>query len=395
MTTPIFAVQYLETLPAEVTSAVARNRLREACVRLPIDTVLLGSNLPIEFEEAIAEETARQGAQLYCWQPWLTGDSRTDLPLEWATVGPNNTRIPGYNNNPAFTFACPNHSGVADFLTERLECIAARGVFHGIFLDRIRFPSPFDDPTKHLGCFCKHCTHLAADASIDLELVRRCLQSTISNKSTAHQLVRCLLGKSYSPGSPLDAFLDFRSSSITRTVAFAKRQADSLGLSLGLDSFSPALTRMIGQDLQALDSVCDWIKLMTYPRVFGPAGLSFELLGLATWLVLSGWTEPEAMGILAEATGFSLPDNRAELRHAGLGSGTIAQEIESGRAQGVSHLLAGVALVEIISINESNQEQVQADIMATRYSDGLVISWDLWQTPLERLDIVHSLWETK
>jgi len=35
----------------------------------------------------------------------------------------------------------------------------------------------------------------------------------------------------------------------------------------------------------------------------------------------------------------------------------------------------------------------QNHIMATRNSDSLIISWDLWQTPLERLDVIRNLWE--
>ncbi|HEX7541020.1 MAG TPA: hypothetical protein VF352_02720, partial [Anaerolineales bacterium] len=199
MTALVFAAQYLETPLAEITSAAARRRLREACARLPISMVLLGWGLPPKFEEVVANETARQGAKLYRWQPWLTGDARTDLPPEWAVVGQDGALLPGYNDDPAYTFVCPNRSGVADFLMERLEGIAARGLFHGIFLDRTRFPSPVDDPTKHLGCFCRYCTHLAADASLDLEPVRRYLLSAPSDKASARQLVCSLLGNSDSP----------------------------------------------------------------------------------------------------------------------------------------------------------------------------------------------------
>jgi hypothetical protein len=61
---------------------------------------------------------------------------------------------------------------------------------------------------------------------------------------------------------------------------------------------------------------------------------------------------------------------------------------------GVTRLLAGIALVEMKAVNESTPEQVQADLKAARAADGLVISWDLWQTPLERLEPIRSLWES-
>jgi hypothetical protein len=388
-----FAVQYLECPCPDTTPNAARRRLHQACQRLPISLVLLGWELPPALEEAVAEETARQGALLYRWQPWLTSDSHTDLPPEWVMVGPDGTPLPGQADNPTFTFVCPNHSGVADFLTERLEGIAASGLFHGVFLDRIRFPSPVENPAVRLGCFCRYCTRLATDMGLELEPVRRYLQSAFSDKDSARQLVLGLLGKFDSPGNPLKAFLDFRAHSITRTVTAARRQADLLGLSLSLDCFSPILTRMVGQDLQSLDRVCDWIKLMIYPRVFAPAGFPFELLSLATWLVHAGWMESETKDILAEATGLPFPENLTALRQSGFGAGTIAHEIERGRFLGVTHLLAGIALVELKAIHESTPEQVQADIKAARAADGLVISWDLWHTPLEHLDTIRSSWE--
>jgi hypothetical protein len=388
----IFAAQYLESLPEGATPADVRRRLRQAFERLPISLILSGWDLPSKFEEAIAEETARHGASLFRWQPWLTGDAHTDLPPEWFTIGPDGNPIPGHNNAPDFTFVCPNRSGVADFLSERLESIAARGLYQGIFLDRIRFPSPAPGPTRFLGCFCKHCARLAADAGLDLEMVRQILQFASVDKNGGHQLIRSLLGNPDSPTGPLEAFLDFRAQSITRIVAAVKRQADSLGLSLGLDCFSPALTRMVGQDLQSLDKVSDWIKLMIYPRVLGPAGLPFELADLALWLGHHGWTEEEALGILSEAMGLTIPETIADLRQAGLGSDTMAKEIQRGRTMSITRLLAGVAMVNLKGIHWAAPEQIQNDLQAARAADGLVISWDLWFTPLEHLDTIRKLW---
>jgi len=383
-----FAVQYLGSRPKDATPQEVRARLREACERLPITMVLLDWDLPPATEVAVAEETSRQHAKLYRWQTWLTGDSQTDLPPEWATVGLDGNPIPGHDNSPDFTFVCPNHSGVEDFLSERLAAIAARGLFQGIFLDRIRFPSPAADPSTHLGCFCRHCVRLAADAGLDLELVHRYVRSL-----SAKSFVRGLLGKPEMPGSPLEAFLDFREKSITRTVQAVRKQANQLGLSIGLDCFSPALTRMVGQNLTDLDKTCDWIKLMIYPRVFGPAGISFELLGLTNLLIKHGLSESDALTCVREASELPIPVTKAELGKAGLGSATLAQEIQRGREKGITDLLAGVALVEMKGVHESTPEQILADLRASRAADGLVLSWDLWQIPLEHLDTIRNLWE--
>ena len=382
-----FAVQYLESPYPNASPATVRRLLRQACERLPISLVLLGWELPPALEEAVAEETSRQHAQLFRWQPLLTGDAHTDFPPEWATVGPSGKSIPGHGGLPEFTFICPNRSAVADFLSERVEGVADSGLFQGIFLDRIRFPSPSVDPIRDLACFCKHCTRLAADAGLDLESIHRYIQSI-----PADILIHGLLGRPLEPGSPLEAFLDFRATSITRTVRAIAKQARSLNLSIGLDCFSPALTRMVGQDLLALDGTADWVKIMSYPRVFGPAGISFELLGLAKWLTQRGLYESETMQLLADASELPVPTSNAELRRAGLGSDALSQEIRRGYEMGVSNLLAGIALVNLRGIHESTPEQICADLEASRNADGLVISWDLWLTPLEYLDRIRILW---
>jgi hypothetical protein len=131
---------------------------------------------------------------------------------------------------------------------------------------------------------------------------------------------------------------------------------------------------MVGQDLSTLDKSCDWIKLMTYPRVFGPAGLPFELNALLKWLRDScNVNEMEAAQLVARASGLSFTGN-------GLNSESMTHEIQRGRNAGITNLLAGIALVEVEGIHQPKPEQVEADLAAccNAQADGLVLSWDLW-----------------
>jgi len=386
-TIPTFAVQYLENPYSDATPAAARRRLKRAFERLPISLVLLGWKLSPAHEDAVAEETNRHHAKLFRWQPILTGDGQNDFPAEWLTINPGGNPILGFGGQPEFTFICPNHSSVADSLSEKVEYLASGGLFQGLFLDRLRFPSPSLDPLHDLGCFCEQCTCLAAETGLDLDSVRRNLQSLPPD-----QIVRSLLGQPDLAGSPLESFLDFRTASITRIIQRISKQASSHNISIGLDCFSPTLTRMVGQDLSALDGVSDWIKIMSYPRVFGPAGLSFELLGLLNWLIQNGLGESEALRILANASRLPIPRSASELGSTGLPSETIAYEIQRASEFGVSNLLVGIALVKMRKIHESTPKQIQADLEASRASNGLVISWDLWFTPLDYLDTIRILW---
>jgi hypothetical protein len=378
----IFAAQYLEYAPPDATPAQVRERLRQAFGLLPISIVILGWDLPRRFEEAVAEETARHDAMLYRWHPLLASDAGFALPTEWQTLNLHGEPVPGFKGLPEFTFICPNRSDVQEWIAERIEVAAQRSLYQGFFFDRIRFPSPAENPEEHLACFCKYCQRVASDSGLDLEALRHQIESYFTDADRAEAFNRTLF--SPTDDSLLESFFTFRSNSINRIIQYAAKLVRSHGLSIGLDCFSPTLTRMVGQDLSTLNKTCDWIKLMTYPRVFGPAGLPFELRALSEWLrVRYGIVETEAVKIVSEASSLSLSTN-------GLASESIAYEIQRGRAFGISNLFAGVALVEVEGIHVSTLEQIQSDLNACGDADGVVISWDVWHIPSKYLSALSK-----
>jgi putative glycosyl hydrolase protein len=379
-----FAVQYLEYAPSDATPAKVRERLRQAFELLPISIVIPGWDLPRRLEEAVAKETARHNATLYRWHPLLASDAGFALPNEWQTINLHGAPVPGFKGLPEFTFICPNRTDVQEWIAERIEVAAQRGIYQGLFFDRMRFPSPAENPERQLACFCQYCQRIASDSGLDLEAVRRQIESLFTQPGRAKAFTRALF--SPTDNSLLESFFTFRFNSITRVIEYAAKIVRSHGLSIGLDCFSPTLTRMVGQDLSALNNTCDWIKLMTYPRVFGPAGLPFELHTLSNWLTTKySMDETEAIKTINEASGLSVSMN-------GLDSGSIAHEIQSGRAAGISNLLAGIALVEVEGVHMPTLEQIRADTTACQDADadGLVLSWDLWHIPFNYISAINE-----
>ena len=386
------AVQYLEYAPRDATPAKVRQRLRQAFELLPISVVILGWDLPPRLEEAVAEETTRHNAMLYRWHPLLASDAGFALPIEWQPINLRGEPVPGFKGLPEFTFICPNRTDVQEWIAERIEVAVQRGIYQGLFFDRMRFPSPAENPERHLACFCKFCQRIASDSGLDtstplsasLEAVRRQIESYLTDADRAKAFTQIL----FTPAndSVLESFFTFRFDSITRIIQYATKLARSHGLSVGLDCFSPTLTRMVGQDLSALNQSCDWIKLMTYPRVFGPAGLPFELRALANWLTTKfKVNETEATQIVNEASGLALSAN-------GLESESIAHEIRRGRDAGITNLLAGIALVEVEGVHAPTLEQIRSDLEACKDADGLAISWDLWHIKPEYLSAIQEIW---
>jgi hypothetical protein len=396
------AIQYLEHSSeiASITPQQARARLRVALQALPISDVLIGWNVPDAILNACAEETASADARFCRWHPLLTGDGALVPRPEWQTVGLDGDRVPGFQDMPEFTFLCPNRSQVQEATLEHIHDLLREQRYHGFFLDRIRYPSPAPDPSRFLACFCEDCHRAAREHGLDLLQVQRQIQSLLTRPKSTHSLVHELLGHSSAeePGeaaSALRAFLRFRAKSVSRFVGTVAHAIHAEGLEVGLDCFSPALTWMVGQDLSALNAHCEWVKTMSYGHTMGPAGLPFELLSLAGWLVNTcNLSEAQALDWLSEASGLHLPRTRKTLLEQGLTPQALGDETRRARAAGVRNLLAGIELVDLEGITQLNETQIAADLHAFRSAgaDGLVLSWDLWHIPLERLKQVRQVW---
>ncbi len=396
------AIQYLEDCPELAGRSIKkiRERLRIAGEKLPLSKVLIGWRLPPTILELCRQETERMGASLYRWHPLLTGDGVFYPRPEWQVIGLNGQPVAGFRNLPEFTFVCPNRPAVEAAVMEHLEKIIRRGDYQGIFLDRIRFPSPAGDPIEALGCFCESCQAAAARQGLDLARIRATLQQGLKTVSGRRELVRFLLqplekGPDSPPAESLQAFLQFRCQSITNFVSKAASRFFAAAMPVGLDCFSPMLMSMVGQDQRRLGRCVDWIKLMSYAHTLGPAGIPFELLALAGWLVnYANLNEQEALKLLSLASALPLPENRETMRREGLSSPALQLEIERGLAATATPSLFGVELVEIEGVTRLNPTQIKEDLTAIRAVNpaGLALSWDLWDMPLDRLDLVREVW---
>jgi hypothetical protein len=386
------AVQYLEYhSPKQHTPEAVRQHLQDAFDRLPISLVLLGWNTPRPLVDLCAEITTRHQARLFLWHPLLTSDG-VFFPLpEWRTMGLNGESIGGYHSEPDFTFACPNRPAVRTAALQRLSSVLRNSPYQGVFLDRIRFPSPATAPDAQLTCFCDACRQAASQEGLDLDAVQLFLNSRLAYPEGCRSLVESLLTPRHarSVADLLESFLDFRQRSITRLVQEAADLVTAQGLAVGLDCFTPCLTRMVGQDLAALNATCEWIKIMTYTHTLAPAGMPFELLGLAGWLSSHlRISRGQVLSWLAEASQLPMPPNLSALRRTGLPSEAISTEIRLGRSLGITRLLVGAAWVDLPGVNSVSAEQHAVDLAAclSAAPDGLVLSWDLWHINSQRLD---------
>lgn len=228
----LISVQYLEggSQAAHASSAEARTRLRAAFARAPVAMVMLGWNLPPRLVDVCAEECARARADLYLWQPLLTGDGELRPQESWRTIGVDGNPVAGHAGKPEFTFLCPNRPAARDAILRHLDTVIENGQYRGVFLDRIRFPSPAAHPDRDLACFCEHCREQAARSSVDLDSVQQGVLRLLKT-SDGRQKLACDLVSWSDPSQPDDAedpleqLLAFRQRSISHVVQAAAELA--------------------------------------------------------------------------------------------------------------------------------------------------------------------------
>jgi hypothetical protein len=349
----------------------------------------VGWDIPPGFENICREVTARSGAKFFRWHPLLTGDGIIYPKEHWRTQNLDGELLPGFRGLPEFTFVCPNNPDVQEATINHIGAMAQSGRYDGIFLDRMRFPSPAADPFNKMACFCESCQKAANKCGLDLEVISRRLTNT-----PKLNILGTLWGDVV---EDLANFLNFRQRSITQFITNIVQTIRTSGLDVGLDCFSPALTRIVGQDLNKLAPLADWVKIMIYGHAFGPATLPFELRSLANWLIDSQEAhESEMLSALVEITNLVFPAlGKLPIQGIDLPTDLLVAEYENGRKMSASgKLLAGVELVEIPGVCELSEIQIEADLRAFKAvgADGLAISWDLWQIPIEHLKLVREVW---
>jgi hypothetical protein len=334
---------------------------------------------------------------VYLWFSALSdinGMTEDDLVVNWRgerSRGWGGWAEKGGEVEETFRFACPNNPAVREKTTRRLRELLIRYDFKGVFLDKIRFPSPANGADEMLSCFCEHCRRAAKAEGMDLDAVVRIFGDgdvdanalSSDGSSRVHWLdsvasVNPLLGR----------FLAFRAASVARLVGGLAGECRRLKRSVFLDLFSPSLAPLVGQDYQRLKGCCDWAKPMTYRLARGPAGLRLEIPALIEGVAQRfGLEEARIVEWSGRHAGFDQNMLR-QTREEAVPFTFMQAEIEAAvRAMKPVPVYFGLELVSQPGVIDVTAADVVGMIEAGRAAraDGLIISWDLLHAPMEGL----------
>ncbi len=379
---------------------------------LNFDAVLVWARGDPQSLEWIRRYGAGSGLETYLWFPVLADPPDGPVPEEaqvvdflgqrgWGQLGRWEKLGAFASGEERFEFVCPNQEGTVERIFERYRALVDRTGFDGVFLDRIRFPSPAVGFEMLYSCFCGSCRsryrrEIGGELAEQIRQAGSHLERLRTDPVPVLRGARALHEAIYPP--PMRGFLDFRSRSVSRVVETFASFARGKGKKVGLDLFSPSLAGLVSQEYGLLSGAADWIKPMLYCHTNGPAGVPLELRLLVAALrrLSPGLEEREALGLFGALLKTPLPAGSRELEEKGVPEELIGSEmrlIERMQLPQSVRVYAGIEAMDlpgICSISEPILDRYAAAIGRSG-AHGLIVSWNLIDMPAANLRHLGAL----
>jgi len=373
--------------PARVAEAIDR-----VTSSLDLDILIVGADEIPDLFRDLTDRTSRRAGQVFLWYNLLSDipDMQpSDLVVNWrgeSSRGWAGWEAKGSDVRETFRFACPNNPQARQKSLAGISELLARYPFDGVFLDKMRFPSPANGIHEVISCFCNHCRQAAARSGLDLDAVAELFErgdlalprTASGGRKAAASWIDILFG----PCSLAARFFRFRCDSINGLVAAVRDEVLRLRRTLALDLFVPSLASFVGQDYLTLSQYCAWAKPMTYRTAWGPASLRLEIPALAEGL--AGMLQapngeraaPRLPGISAKAIA-TMKDDSVPLP-------IVTREIAAAvQVMEPVPVYFGLELVRYPGVIEITTALVNDMVTAGRAGNaaGTIISWDIMHAP--------------
>lgn len=338
--------------------------------KLAFSDVIFGWTLEPEFNRQVVTALKGMGVRSYLW-----------LPVFAEVLWPHKSRPFRFLHHSAdasiqlcegedFCFVCPSAEANIQLAIETFDSMTDGVQVDGVFVDRMRYPAAGNSTEALLGCWCPECAQQFHQAGIREEelalpdaFVPESLEGTIyhyQNPSVERlfQIKRSMI---------LSAF---------KTLADAFHQRE---LTVGLDSFAPCVADYVGQDVQKMAAVSDFIKPMMYRRTNAPAGLPFELGALEN---TCGPRTRKAIDLLWDSDS-SHPDANSP-------AGFVAQ---MKAIQSKALIAPGIEINPIAPICDADLAYVEESLKLAGQAgcEKVVLSWDVLRMGQEILDGLSSM----
>jgi len=383
-----------------------KKKLSIAKEALDLDALLIWADINKKDLDLIREICTEFKIKTYLWYPILADTLGFKIEQEQAVETFDGLR--GYGENGRwdklgkgpenFLFLCPNdeHSIRQIFSYYQNKIIESN--FDGVFLDRIRFPSPSNGFETLFSCFCKSCQNkFYSIYSEDLEDYRYQAKAVFEKFKTIdiNYFRNCQSFYDFIIQDNLEKFYDFRKQSVYRMVKMFADEARQMGKLVGIDLFAPSLAPLVSQDYQLLARTCDWIKPMIYGHTSSPAGFPLELYCLLRAIldINPALNEGQLIDEVNRLLGVNLPTQLDDLLKNGISENIISCEMQKVKEFNLPEkvdIYVGLEAVQIPGVCYIDKSILKKYLELVIEEDikGILLSWNLWKIPDENLKLV-------
>ena len=340
---------------------------------LPVSKVIMGWSTDKLLYEKTADLLAKKNIDFYLWFPVFseTGAIKNQSPL----VDFNGQTLKYSSENPCedFSFCCPNNPHNIENILAIFEEHFSSIPFNGVFLDKIRYPS-----FAQRGVFTCSCRHCAAEYEKENFNTKQFKDEISSLNSVPLGITNYRAGGKYEFERPgISRFFSLKAGFIFHSMQKICLYFREKGLKIGFDVFAPFLSPFVGQDLQKLSGLCDFIKPMMYRLTNAPAGLPFE-------------TE----ALLQETGCRNLEEKRHFYNILGLNSKNtifdidfIIKDLNALVSSAACPIYAGVEINRKENVAEVYPPYIEETMTAYAGTGirGFALSWDLLKAPGENI----------
>ncbi|GAG32818.1 unnamed protein product, partial [marine sediment metagenome] len=225
---------------------------------LNLDALMIWSDIGKKNLDLVRKICIEFKIKTYLWYPILADTSGFKVEQEQSVE--TFDRLHGYGRNGCwdklgkgeedFLFLCPNDEEHIRRIFDQYQNKIKESDFDGVFLDRIRFPSPSNGFELLFSCFCKPCLDKFYNKySEDLENYRY-QAKTVFEKFKAIDINYLQICQSFSDiiiRDNLEKFYDFRKQNIYQVVKIFANKAKHMGKLVGVDLFAPSLAPLVSQ----------------------------------------------------------------------------------------------------------------------------------------------------
>lgn len=386
-----------------------KNKLATAKEALNLDALMIWSDIDKKDLDLVREICRDFKIKTYLWYSILADISGFKVEQKQAVETFDGLR--GYGKNGCwdklgegeedFLFLCPNDEEHIRRIFDQYQNKIKESGFDGVFLDRIRFPSPSNGFELLFSCFCKSCLKkFFNNYGEDLESYRNQAKTVFKNFKTidVNYLQTCRSLSDVIIRDSLEKFYDFRKQNIYQVLKMFADKAKQMGKLVGVDLFAPSLAPLVSQNYQLLAKSCDWIKPMIYCHTSSPAGLPLELYCFIRAILDNNPTLDEGQLIreISRIIGVDLPTQINDLLKNGVSESIIYIEMQKIKEFNLPEKvdiyvgLEAVQIPKVCNIDRSILKKYLESFIKTD-TKGIILSWNLLKIPDENLKLAGDI----